>query len=253
MPARIVKALIVVSSLALGAEGRATQPWLSLVEEPVRIDAPRVIRNGLCTAHEDVFFTRSSHPGGNPRGRLNEDQGGRGMRCYIDDRETLYIGLGTMVDSKHGDEFHFGLGKRYLTPELFGFRLAVGGEISYVNYEIRNRVLLTLRNGKLALQDNAPGLRPALPVIHAVIPGTKRGLLPTLHLGIYYQVSKDVFVGYSQIYLPGGIARLTALVSSACQTSDRSLLMSQRPYDGGLEVPLSGHSFPKQLFLCYRF
>lgn len=250
MPHRNVIALAfsVLTASAAQANG-----WRSFIEEPARFDRGRVIPNGLCTAHEDVFFTRSSHPGGNSKGRLNEDQDGRGMRCFVDEAKTFYLGLGTMVDSKHGDEFHFGFGSRYLTPAFYRFRLSVGGELSYVNYEIRNHVLLAIRGGKLSLQRDDPGAAPEFPLIHYTASDAKRGILPTLHLGIYYELGKDVRVGYTQIYLPRGVAKLTAFVSSACLGSNRSLMMSDRPFDGGPEHPLSGSSFPKQLFLCYRF
>jgi hypothetical protein len=102
-----------------------------------------------CYGTANLFFGHSAHPGGDLNGRLNQNNGGHGGRCYLDFEKSLYgIALG-LQNSQYGNTLVFGVGKRWtiidletrwlnsLSVPIKRVRLFVGAETGSIYYEKR--------------------------------------------------------------------------------------------------------------------
>lgn len=200
----IIIAGLVLCALLLARETRADGMTLSLsvphgetqttavvtMEDPV---AARIGRNyaspwNPCVGGIDtVIYTHASHPGGNIHGWLNENNGGRANRCYLNPKKhwySLYAIVGGLRNSQFQDTVAFGPGIKFRLAEVWKASLDVGAEIPLVSYE------------------RCCGRAPV------------RGILPSLYIGLNYQLNKQTRIGFMQMWLPLGVTLRGAVINT---------------------------------------
>lgn len=147
----------------------------------------------LCTGAATLIYTTASHPGGNKRGLLNEHNGGRGGRCYLDRDKHFYFVVAALINSQYGDTLAFGPGVKWRlfegAPQFGSPSLDVGAEIPYVHYAYGPVY------GKYR--------RPQGKAINSP--------LPMLWAGVNVKFG-NVEAGMMQLWLPKGAAQLRATV-----------------------------------------
>lgn len=168
-----------------------------------------------------VLYTHASHPGGSRNGWPNEDNWGRGNRCYLDREQSWYVLIGGLENSQYGDTFVFGPGTKYRLLETLGVSVDVGVEIPFVSYE--------LYSGKVV-----------------------RGLLPLAYASISYRINKATKIGLMQMWLPkGGVTLRGNVIDTTSLSSPHAAMLADpsRP-------PLSswdGSQTRPSLVLHYQF
>ncbi len=189
--------------------------------------------SGPCVDSATLIFTTASHPGGNKRGLLNEHNGGRGGRCYLDRDKHFYVVVAALINSQYGDTFAFGPGVKWrlfeLSPTFGNVSLDIGAEVPFVHYSYGPVLGKYMRAKGRAI--NSP--------------------LPMLWVGVNIKLG-NVEIGMMQLQLPQGAAQLRATVIEGSfaplqyQDQQRELIhtMAQGPRDRA-SVPT--------IFLRYSF
>lgn len=174
------------------ASGRATTD-LNLAWSDNTTTKWTAFHPGPCEATATLIYTTASHPGGNRRGALNERNGGRGGRCYLDRDRHFYIVVAGLLNSQYGDTFAIGPGAKWrlfeMTPAFGSLSLDVGAEIPYVYYEYGPYFGKVLRSRGRVI--STP--------------------LPMLTAGINWKIG-TVEMGMMQNWLPKNAAHLRAAV-----------------------------------------
>lgn len=126
-------------SLSVPSSSGRTTTDLNLTWSDASATQRATLNSGPCEATATLIYTTASHPGGNRRGALNERNGGRGGRCYLDRNRNFYIVVAGLLNSQYGDTFAIGPGVKWrlfeMTPTFGSLSLDVGAEIPYVYYE----------------------------------------------------------------------------------------------------------------------
>lgn len=70
-------------------------------------------RSELCSQVSAIYFTSSSHPGGDRHGALNESNRGFAGRCQFEKDGHITAVMGGLYNSQFGNSFLFGPGVKY--------------------------------------------------------------------------------------------------------------------------------------------
>lgn len=132
---------------------------------------------------ETTVPTRASHPGGNRYGWLNESIGGRINNCHLSpkgQRYSLYVAAGALRNSQFQDTVVAGPGIKFRLANAWNISVDVGVEALVVSY------------GRWG------GRAPV------------RGILPDFYVGLNYQLTKQIQIGWRQVWLPLGVTMRAA-------------------------------------------
>ncbi len=82
-----------------------------------------------------LYYSHSTHPGGNRYGLLNENNHGIGFRCRQGDQSPLYYTLSGIYNSQFGSTFVAGPGVAWTVLRFGPVSFDIGVEIPFVYYE----------------------------------------------------------------------------------------------------------------------
>ena len=195
------------------------------------VDHDRALGNPFCAKFATIIYTTASHPNGNRFGILNEQTGGVGVRCYIDEAGHFYVIVATLKNSQFGDTFAFGPGVKHRLLELSSavgtVSLDVGAEVPYVHYAYGPYLGQYLRARGRAI--NSP--------------------LPMYWIGVNWKIG-GAEVGMMQSYLPKDAAHLRATVIGG--SPNQLPPIGQTPLLNGSGLGRDNHNGPS-VFLRYQF
>ncbi|MFA5132211.1 MAG: hypothetical protein WC444_02680 [Candidatus Paceibacterota bacterium] len=89
-----------------------------------------------CKSIAYTFWTHSKHPGGDRNGRLNQDNGGIGFKCFLEKENSMFLSMDALENSQFGSTITAGIGKQIDLLKISRVSIYVGGELSLVNYDV---------------------------------------------------------------------------------------------------------------------
>ena len=107
------------STLNLSLPGGKHRLGLITVESAI---GTRLGQDGIpsdrCYGTAHILFGHSAHPGGDLGGRLNQNNGGYGGRCYLNREKSFYGNISALHNSQYGNTLVVAAGRRWAVVEL---------------------------------------------------------------------------------------------------------------------------------------
>lgn len=98
-----------------------------------------LIEKQLCENVSLTLWTKSSHPGGNKKGKFNENNRGLGVRCFFQKEDSWFAHVDGLENSRFGNTLSVGFGKQMDLVRIGPVDIFAGASLSLTYYEVKAR------------------------------------------------------------------------------------------------------------------